>query len=49
MEQETKKAAGTFSYDPAIVAAWKITKKVIKYFVYFVIIYFAIEGFMAWE
>lgn len=49
MEQETKKATGTFDYAPAIIIGWKITKKVIKYFVYFTIIYFAIEGFMAWE
>ncbi|WP_256379103.1 hypothetical protein [Chitinophaga sp. SYP-B3965] len=41
MEQSTTLA---FSLD-----AYKVIKKVIKYTLYAAIIYFAIEGFIAWE
>ncbi|NBA86477.1 hypothetical protein GVN16_11930 [Emticicia sp. CRIBPO] len=47
MERQTTfdKAA----YKPLVFKSYKILKKAVKYIFYLAIIYFAYEGFMAWE
>ena len=49
MEKITKNTFDPSVYNPALFTAYKIIKKVIKYTLYAAILYFAFEGFMAWE
>ncbi|SDG22041.1 hypothetical protein [Chitinophaga filiformis] len=49
MELGTKKAFEKSNYNPVALKSYKITKKLIKYSVYIALLYFAYEGFMAWQ
>lgn len=49
MEQETKKTFDKSAYNPILFQSYKVAKKILKYSIYIIILYFAYEGFMAWE
>lgn len=46
---EEQAAFDKSAYNPVVFKSYKIFKKVVKYAFYLTIIYFAYEGFMAWE
>lgn len=37
------------AYNPFLFKAYKIIKKIAKYTLYMALVYFAIEGFVAWK
>lgn len=49
MEQAQKPAFDKSVYNPALFKSYKIAKKILKYTIYAIVIYFAYEGFMAWD
>ncbi|MEJ0106801.1 MAG: hypothetical protein WDO19_31515 [Bacteroidota bacterium] len=49
MEQKAKTSFDKSVYNPVIFKSYKIAKKILKYSFYAIILYFAYEGFMAWE
>lgn len=49
MEQTSKTPFDKSAYDPLLFKSYKMTKKIIRYGFYTVLIYFAYEGFMFWE
>ncbi|UOU97017.1 hypothetical protein MUU74_10975 [Chryseobacterium daecheongense] len=49
MEQTTKTTFDKSAYNPVLFTSYKIAKKLIKYSFYIALIYFAYEGFMAWD
>lgn len=49
MEQTTKSRFDKSAYHPVVFKSYKVTKKLIKYGFYLALIYFACEGFMAWD
>lgn len=49
MEQEAKKTFDKSVYNPILFKGYKVAKKILKYSIYIAILYFAYEGFMAWE
>ena len=36
-------------YNPFLFKSYKVAKKILKYSLYIILLYFAYEGFMAWE
>lgn len=49
MEQAQKPAFDKSVYNPVFFKSYKIAKKILKYTIYAIVIYFAYEGFMAWD
>lgn len=49
MEQTSKVPFDKSVYNPLLFNSYKITKKILKYCLYAVVLYFAYEGFMNWE
>lgn len=49
MEQVTKTSFNKSAYNPVLFRSYKIAKKLIKYSFYIALLYFAYEGFMAWD
>jgi len=49
MEQTTKVPFDKSVYNPVLFKSYKLAKKILKYSLYAVLIYFAYEGFMDWE
>ncbi|HEY0177177.1 MAG TPA: hypothetical protein VGC08_12415 [Pedobacter sp.] len=49
MEQTTKHSFDKSVYHPVLFKSYKLAKKVLKYSLYVVLLYFAYEGFMGWE
>ncbi len=49
MEQTAKTIFDKSSYNPIFFKSYKVAKKILKYTLYAVVLYFAYEGFMAWE
>lgn len=49
MEQTTKATFDKSVYNPVLFKSYKIARKLIKYSVYITVLYFAYEGFMAWN
>ena len=49
MEQTSKTAFDKSVYNPVLFKSYKAAKKLIKYGFYIALIYFAYEGFMAWD
>ncbi|MDN3596844.1 hypothetical protein [Zunongwangia endophytica] len=37
------------TYNPFLIKGYKVAKKILKYSLYILLLYFAYEGFMAWE
>jgi HEPN domain-containing protein len=49
MEQTTKVTFDKSIYNPLLFKSYKVAKKILKYSLYALLLYFAYEGFMAWE
>ena len=49
MEQAQKTTFDRSVYNTYLFVTYKTVKKIIKYSFYFAILYFAYEGFMAWD
>lgn len=49
MEQTTKATFDRSAYNPVLFKSYKVIKKLIKYSLYIALMYFAYEGFMAWD
>lgn len=49
MEQTKKPTTEKWAYGPALLISYLIAKKVLKYSFYIIVLYFAFEGFMAWD
>lgn len=49
MEQAAKKTFNKLAWHPIQFQGYKIIKRTIKYSIYIIILYFAYEGFMAWQ
>ncbi|MDR7370257.1 hypothetical protein [Flavobacterium aquidurense] len=49
MEQSTKASFDKSVYNPILFKSYKGVKKILKYSLYIMTIYFAYEGFMAWQ
>ncbi|MDJ1486404.1 hypothetical protein QNI16_38355 [Cytophagaceae bacterium YF14B1] len=49
MKQTTNATFDQTVYNPVLFTSYKIAKKLIKYSFYIALIYFAYEGFMAWD
>lgn len=49
MEQSTETQLNAPTYHPIVFTTYKVIKKVVKYSIYFAVIYFAYKGFMAWD
>lgn len=49
MKQAAKVPFDKPAYNPILFKTYKVSKKVLKYSLYIAILYFAYEGFMAWE
>ena len=49
MEQIAKTTANKWDKDSLLFKGYKVVKKLIKYGVYIMVLYFAFKGFMAWE
>ncbi len=49
MEQAPKTTFDKSMYNPYLFATYKAIKKIIKYSFYIAILYFAYQGFMAWD
>ena len=44
-----EKSAAKQTVNPLLFKTYKLTKKIIKYALFIMILYFAYEGFMAWN
>lgn len=49
MEKLAKKEFDKSMYNSVVFRSYKIVKKLIKYSFYFLLIYFAYQGFMQWD
>nr|WP_315200621.1 hypothetical protein [uncultured Flavobacterium sp.] len=49
MEQTTKAQFDKSIYNPILFKSYKAAKKILKYSLYALVLYFACEGFMEWE
>ncbi|MBO9586760.1 MAG: hypothetical protein J7574_21550 [Flavobacterium sp.] len=49
MEQTTKVTFDKSSYNPLLFKSYKTAKKILKYSLYAIVLYFAYEGFMKWQ
>ena len=49
MEQTERPPFDKSAYSPFFFKSYKIAKKILKYSFYGMILYFAYEGFMAWD
>lgn len=49
MEQAAKTTFDKSAYNPYLFIMYKSVKKILKYSIYIAILYFAYEGFMAWD
>lgn len=49
MEQSVKAPFDKSAYNPILFKSYKIVKKILKYSLYTIVLYFAYKGFMAWE
>lgn len=49
MEQTAKTPFDKSAYNPMHFNSYKIAKKILKYSFYAIVLYFAYEGFMAWD
>jgi len=49
MEQTTKVPFDKSAYTPVLFKSYKAAKKILKYSLYAIMLYFAYEGFMDWE
>lgn len=49
MEQTAKTPFDKSAYNPILFKGYKTAKKILKYSLYAIVLYFAYEGFMAWK
>lgn len=49
MDQTVRAPFDKSAYNPILFMSYKVIKKILKYSLYITLLYFAYEGFMAWE
>ena len=47
--KQTKITFDKSAYNPILFKSYKITKKILKYSLYILVLYFAFQGFMGWK